>query len=540
MLIRISLGLLVTLALCSIAEAEVYQWVDESGQQHFSDTPPPGQSARAPQTTTSEQGGGAAVPKKENVPEDKDSIPASWEVFNHPVASNALAIRRLLENKEFEQLNQLLHKRLNSIQTDISRDRKLKAAYEAFELDDRKWEPLFEQWIDQFPDEYAAYLARATYRTAQAWEARGGNYIGETSSGQIESMKQWLMKARKDIYRALSLNDRSLWAYCLQINGAKATGKSQNARDALKKATDQYPDNFIARQFYLETLDPKWGGSWRAMISFAQDSQDHADANPNIKKLLPYALYEAARMAYINERYAQTVELLDRILEQGGWAKAYYLRSKSYRRLGEPDEALLDIDEAIKREKDNSRYFYTRAAIHAEKERYDESLTAINRAHALAPNDPAIKELRQALLSFIKHPDSDLMTPDDQSSGTPDSQSSEAFFNMARKHAGNGDLPNARKYLDKAIKRSPETFQYYRAVDHVLFKMGEVREILDYWERYLSKKPRDGRAYYERAGTYYHLQNYKLAAKDARRAMDLGVDEAEKLYRRMQELTSTD
>ena len=535
MLTRICLGLLATLALCAVAEAEVYQWVDESGQRHFSDSPPPGQSARAPQKTTSE-GGEAAALNSDDIPEEEAAIPGSWEVFNHPAASKTLAIRRLFEDKEFEQLNQLLHERLNSVQTDISRDRELQAAYEAFELNDPSWEPLFEQWIDQFPEEYAAYLARATYHTARAWEARGGNYISETPSAKIEDMKHWLMMARKDIYRALSLNDRSLWAYCLQINGAKATGKSQTARDALKKSIEQYPANFIARQFYLETLDPKWGGSWKAMLRFAKSAQDHVGTNPNIKQLLPYAFFEAARMAYIDERYQQTVDLLSIVLKHSRSAEAHYLRSKSYRRLGELDEALLDVDEAIERDEDNGSYFYTRAAIHAEKERYDESLTAINRAHALEPNDPAIKELRGALLSFIKHPDDDLMAPDDKNSAGADSQSAEAFLKLAKQHASKGQLSDAKAYLDKAITRRPEAFRYYRAMDHVLFKMGKTREILGYWERYLSKKARDGRAYYERSGTYYHLQNYELAAKDAKRAMDLGVDGAEKRYRQMREL----
>lgn len=533
-ILRLSVSLL--LAFSPFTQAQIYQWVDESGRKHFSDRPPQNHAFEAKKQERKKQ-----TRNIQNQPTaastNQSRTPAINVTYRHPRSSESLGIRRLLEARKFDQLNDLLTNKQIAVQNDISEDIELQAAYKAFSLTESRWEDVFDEWVAQFPDSYTSYLARATYRIQRAWDARGGAYINKTPQDKIDRMKQWLAVGRSDIERALSLNNHSLWAYCLKINAAKATGQYPVALAALREATSQYPTNYIARQLYLETLDPKWGGSDLAMIGFAQRAQIHANTNPNIKRLVVFAAYETARMAYIDGQYEKALELLDVAVDQGGDARTFHLRAKTYRRLNDLERALKDVDRAIGLEKDNSRYFYTRARVYLALKRYGLSFKDTERAHVLDPSHKPTERLRQRLLSFAQHPDSNFMVPEKTADSKIDWQDPASLFNHAKRLVAKNQFAEAKDALDKAINLSPTTFEYYKAADYALFKMGKTRDILEYWARYLTYRPNDGRAYFERSGTYYHLQDYAQAKTDAKRAAELGIAGAAKLYKELQALS---
>ncbi|WP_143750752.1 DUF4124 domain-containing protein [Marinobacter sp. ANT_B65] len=530
-------SLLFMLAVSSLAQAQVYQWVDESGQRHFSDRPPQKNVSSLKKMESA---------KPTQAPRNRPSLAETTQPgtvvtrvnYNHPGSSESLKIRRMLEARNFSQLNDLLSRLQVTVQSDISQDVELQAAYRAFWLSESHWETIFDDWVALFPDTYTSYLARASYRISRAWDARGGAYIDKTPQENIDSMKHWLALANSDVELGLSLEPQALWAYCLQINAAKATGQYIVAQEALEVANDRYPANYIARKFYLETLDPKWGGSVISMLGFAQGAQAQANRNPNIRRLLEYTAYEAGRMSYINGEYEKALELLDVAIERGSDARTFHLRAKTYRRLNNLERALKDANTAIDQEEDNSSYFLTRARIYAGLKHYDQAFKDVERASALDPDHEPTERLRQSLLAIARHPDSEFFEPNTPVSSEVDTQDPASLFNFAKQLIANKKFAEARDALDKAISLSPATFDYYKAVDYALFKMGKTQDILEYWARYLSYNPDDGRAYLERSGTHYHLQDFAAAKKDAKRAAELGTKGAAKAYKQLQALSS--
>jgi tetratricopeptide (TPR) repeat protein len=81
--------------------------------------------------------------------------------------------------------------------------------------------------------------------------------------------------------------------------------------------------------------------------------------------------------------------------------------------------------------------------------------------------------------------------------------------------------------MDKAIELNHSDYDSYKGMDDVLLQQRRFEEIAAYWKKYIALKPNDSRAYFERAGTYYHMKRFDLAVKDARKAVKLGHPNAE-------------
>ena len=76
--------------------------------------------------------------------------------------------------------------------------------------------------------------------------------------------------------------------------------------------------------------------------------------------------------------------------------------------------------------------------------------------------------------------------------------------------------------MDKAIELDLSDYDSYKGMDDVLLMERRFEEVATYWGQYIALKPNDSRAFFERAGTYYHMKRIDLAVKDARRAVTLG------------------
>jgi len=501
-------------------QAGVFKWVDEQGRTHFGDRPPVGQPNQKIDAI-----------KARKTPEP---VATAQSEYRPPAASQTLRIRKLLETERFEELNRILADSSRAVRKNIANEAGLRDIYLSFQKDDPAWESLFERWISQFPNEHQGYLARATYLVHRGWQARGGAYADKTSQENLDQMVFFMDRAQDDLRQAMSLKSGELWAYCLRINIAKSGGRYPDALGTLEQATKRYPATYLARKYYIETLDPKWGGSPMAMMSFADSAQHYVGANPELRQLVSFAYYEAGRMAYINKEYRDAIGFLSIAIEKSGRPRSHFMRGKSYARQGDHEKALSDFNAAIDQDEENGDFYFWRAKSFAALKHYDESLMDIQRAHALKPADKWIDEFRRKLVVHARAPD--IPTRDVSGAG---SEAAEQLFRQAKKMIKNKQPEQAKVALDRAITMSPTEFRYYQLMDHALFMQGKTREILDYWAAYLSKKPNDHRAYLERSGTYYHLQDFDAAAVDARKAMDLGNTEAKRFYHELKQLTES-
>jgi tetratricopeptide (TPR) repeat protein len=83
-------------------------------------------------------------------------------------------------------------------------------------------------------------------------------------------------------------------------------------------------------------------------------------------------------------------------------------------------------------------------------------------------------------------------------------------------------IRQAKQDMDTAIELDPSDYDSYKGMDDVLLMERRFEEIAAYWGKYIALKPNDSRAFFERAGTYYHMKRIDLAVKDAQHAVKLG------------------
>lgn len=497
---------------------QIYQWTDKDGRIHFSDQPP------------EEIKNNKATSETIKVTE---YIGARQQADRYPKRAR-LNVRQLFLQNKFQQLNQRLAAYQSQSQNNVLTEVNLFNAYSAFAFNHLFYQEKFQQWINATPNNYQPYLARATFYYSYGWDARGGKFIHKTTASQLSAMKKHFTLAKSDISKSLSIYKQSVLPYCLLIGIAKTERNSDpSAKKLLKQALRYNPASFEVRQFFIDSLLPRWGGSYQAMVDFAEKAQPYAYKNKNIKTLQGYALLDAANILASDKNYQDAGKLYNQILTLGDNDRVYYRRAKNYYRQHRYLQAITDFNHAIELEPDSGHYYYWRSKSYAKINKITKALTDINKASQLEPEDSDFEHHQQWLLS-----QSSALNQKPKQRAKSTNKETEAsgelfYFNKAKKLLAQQKWQQAQYNLKEAIKLSPTTFQYYLSLDAALFKLDKLDEIIRYWGKYIKLKPTDSRAYLERSGTYYHKGDIDSSLKDLKKSAKLGNKEAQWSYEKL-------
>jgi tetratricopeptide (TPR) repeat protein len=74
-----------------------------------------------------------------------------------------------------------------------------------------------------------------------------------------------------------------------------------------------------------------------------------------------------------------------------------------------------------------------------------------------------------------------------------------------------------------------------RSADHLLARQKRWDEILEIWNRYISRQPPNADAYYERGGTHFQKGDMAAARADATKACELGKAQACEMVERLKD-----
>jgi hypothetical protein len=132
----------------------------------------------------------------------------------------------------------------------------------------------FDRWVEAFPKSHAALLARGAYQYRMAWSIRGDKYLNQTSSAQIDSMKNWLRRARPDLTASLELTPKPYLSALYLLNVAMLQGSPDERLHWYTVATSMDPANTLVRYRYMFSLRPRWGGSYEQMQDFLRQCED--------------------------------------------------------------------------------------------------------------------------------------------------------------------------------------------------------------------------------------------------------------------------
>ncbi len=188
------------------------------------------------------------------------------------------------------------------------------------------------------------------------------------------------------------------------------------------------------------------------------------------------------------------------IADYPDWPSPYYWRAKCYGSEGKFNEALLDADTLIRLEEelktpDGSSY-ELRGMI----------LLDIGEIHAA--RDDLVKALEL------------------------DNQQPDAYWGLGVVTImGSGDIDGGIDCLNKGLALAPDDFMLHRSLAIAYGEKRDWPSAISYWTKCVEMYPDDPMLYYDRAMVYFNV-DYKLAAEDLTRAIELAPDFARAYWTR--------
>ncbi len=470
-----------------------------------------------------------------------------WEDIPKGIDQNLLLRRKvfhLFKDKKYAALTSLLESYQASFEKDSQYEKKVNDAFSAFYIRvfDEDFKMKLDNWALQFPKSFVPYMARGVYYSAMGWESRGTSWAYQTSREQFEGMQNYFKLAYGDFRKALERNKMLVCAYKWMIDNHKNFSSSETGEYLIKKALAINPYCFYVRASYMYSLEPRWGGSYRAMESFADEAMAYADKNPKLKELRCLIDMDKGRMEEHHKKYESSISLYDQALTYGELSKVYHYRAYAKWSLKDYRAALDDFNKAVALNPQEDNYL-GRATVLFDLGEVERSADDVAMARAIWPFDHEIKRYAQWVAEKLVYKGHVLSKTGRHQEAIrlfkqaikfkPDH--AEAYYWRGQTYARLRDVDKAESDYRKAVYYNPRYFSAYVSLDWALAQKKQWDDIIECWSDYIDLEPKNTRAYMERGGAYFHQGDYKSAAQDMKKACDMGDKEGCARYRSLQD-----
>jgi tetratricopeptide (TPR) repeat protein len=540
----------ITLLCTALVQAKMYQWVDDKGRTHFSDKPPASILEKPSATKTT-----AHVPTKSK---SNNSGKGSGRSSSSPLNNSGnqplliLEMRNLLEQKKYQELNSLLELARISALEDVGTEEHLINLYQSFGLTTEAFGKSLNEWVNAYPASYQPFLARAHYFQTMGWYARGAKWGSETSDEQKSAMKSYFSRAEADVNKALNRNPSSLMAYLLLMQGTYVKSGFNELDSAFEKGLKLSPASYKLRQRYIRCQRPRWGGSLEKMIEVVVESEALIDKNPELINLSSWILEDIFSNQYRNGNYTLAKKTLGEGLSkinnaaiQNGYSDVktdhfiLYKQGRVERQLDNYEAALDFFNLAIEGNENGADYYYERSKVQLSLDNYAASTSDLLIALTIDPTDKSYLTFRKRLINNLNYASYEAksnvkLTKALQLVNFSLQLNPYDIKSLRRRsyvYIAKRQIRQAKQDMDKAMELDRSDYDSYKGMDDVLLMERRFEEIAAYWGKYIALKPNDSRAFFERAGTYYHMKRIDLAVKDAKHAVKLGHPNGEESLR---------
>ncbi len=465
------------------------------------------------------------------------------DAFGYPLErADKLQLISLLRSRNFKELNDLLESYQKQFEMDFRYEFKVTFAFDSFSMKDSSIKPMLDEWVQEFPESFAPYLARSEYLSAKGWESRGGSYASETSEEQFAGMTEYFIQAEKDFRTALRLRAKLVSAYGSLIDIYKAYGNEKEVDLLAQEALNKMPESYLVRSFYMQSLMPRWGGSHEDMDTFAVESEKLAGVNPRFRVLRGFVYWDQAKYLRKEKKNEDAIRLLDQALQYGESVIVLRDRGKAQLSMKRYKEAFEDFDRCLMVDPQQAEVLWVRAEALSALGRVNEALQDLDLAGKLKPGEPNLVESRRRASHHRLAVGYELYRQKKQAEAlgifeeaiTIDPGYYQTYYWRASIYVETRQWDLAQKDLERSIALDPKHLESYQLIDWVLIQRREYDKIIALWDKYLTLVPGDAQAYLERAGTKYHKKDYLSSAEDAQKACDLGKQEGCKLYQDLQ------
>lgn len=149
----------------------------------------------------------------------------------------------------------------------------LRQAYRPlYDLDDEAFGQL-KAWAAAAPSSYPAHLLLGIHYKRRGDAARGDKFIADTSREAIDDMHRQFRLAAEELKRSTQLTAKPYLSWFFMMSITMQEGTPAESRAILDKSVTQYPLSELLRVRYIQTLTPRWGGSYDQMEAFIARSR---------------------------------------------------------------------------------------------------------------------------------------------------------------------------------------------------------------------------------------------------------------------------
>jgi tetratricopeptide (TPR) repeat protein len=136
--------------------------------------------------------------------------------------------------------------------------------------DDPKLLSGLNHWLQHDPRSGLAYLMRAQYYRADAWNSRGSEFGWMVPDALMQRFQDDLGRAAADVFKSIQLEPKIPWSYYELLATATGQGDSSDVEQAFQAGIKAFPTYYPLYKERLRVLAPKWGGSSDAMYEFVR------------------------------------------------------------------------------------------------------------------------------------------------------------------------------------------------------------------------------------------------------------------------------
>jgi tetratricopeptide (TPR) repeat protein len=348
------------------------------------------------------------------------------------------------------------------------------------------WRPSqqLDSWIAAHEDAWAALAIRGGRRVEDGYRARGGALSKDVTERQWEGMRDAFAAARADLERALALEPRAIFAAGYWIKMLRAGGDKREVAAVLDRTLAVDPANYGVRRRAMEALNPRWGGSLRAMESVAKQAQSESERNPRLRLLPGFPHAARGEMAWARHEWDAAIAGYESALRYGGYpdwyrslckllsrqdqyrqlvrvakdwleyspdeAEAHFYRATGYLFMRSMERARADLDRAIELAPRYTRAYQTRSLLRARSGDLEGAANDLRRAQELSPEDAwTLQQLGPMLAERLGRPEEAVSVY--RKLVALDAKSADAWFRLGSLLHAQGD-PEAKSALEHYVR----------------------------------------------------------------------------------------
>jgi tetratricopeptide (TPR) repeat protein len=458
------------------------------------------------------------------------------DAYGYPLSYvDRVALRGLLARGKYAELSKYIEQFQVDAEADFHKEYFSHECADAFESAEHDLDPNFDAWVQATPDSFAPYLARGVHRFALGFAQRGTDFAAKTAAENFTGMEAGFALAFTDLEHALRINPRLMPARRTEIRIA-FTGSAHRAEfNAMcARAFEICPACFQIRVTQQIGLEPRWSGSYEQMAAAARAAK--RKLNPRFELLPGYELLDRAEVLVSAKNYQEALALYQRAQALGESSDFLDDLAHDLERLKDEPGALKAVSRALELRPQRPELLFFRAHLYARAEtrNYEAAYKDMVLGLRLDPTDTSGRSTLRYVAQGLDYEagqaqqrgdnDGALRLLDESMDLYPNRGTEQRRSNVLT--SGFHGTAQELTALENAATAAPHDFYAHARLDYALSQTAQWQRIATMWAAFIAQNPDEGRAYYERSGTYHQLGQPAPARADAVRACELGVNVA--------------